>query len=69
MWQYRLAFRDYLRANSDEARRYEVLKRNLAAQFSADREAYTEAKTNYIASVYRKMARPESASADTIRQC
>jgi GrpB-like predicted nucleotidyltransferase (UPF0157 family) len=55
MWQRRLAFRDYLRANSDEARRYELLKRDLAARFPTDREAYTEAKTEYVEAVHRKM--------------
>lgn len=55
MWQRRLAFRDYLRANPDEAGRYEALKRDLAKRFPADREAYTEAKTDYVEAVYRKL--------------
>jgi GrpB-like predicted nucleotidyltransferase (UPF0157 family) len=58
MWQRRLAFRDYLRANPDEARRYEALKRDLATRFPANREAYTEAKTDYVEGVYRKMGLP-----------
>jgi GrpB-like predicted nucleotidyltransferase (UPF0157 family) len=62
MWQRRLAFRDYLRANSDEARRYEALKRDLALRFPADREAYTEAKTDYMTAVYRKMGLPQTPS-------
>ena len=53
MWQ-RLAFRDYLRAHPDEARRYESLKRQLAARHATDREAYTDAKTDYVDSVLRK---------------
>ena len=53
MWQ-RLAFRDYLRAHPDEARTYERLKRRLAAEHRADREAYTDAKSAYIESVMRK---------------
>jgi GrpB-like predicted nucleotidyltransferase (UPF0157 family) len=56
MWQRRIPFRDYLRANPDEARRYEVLKRDLAARFPADRDAYTAAKTEYVEAVHRKMA-------------
>jgi GrpB-like predicted nucleotidyltransferase (UPF0157 family) len=59
MWQRRLAFRDYLRANPEEAHRYEVLKRDLAARFPADREAYTEAKTDYVEAVYRRMGLPQ----------
>lgn len=55
MWQRRLAFRDYLRANPDEARCYEALKRVLAARYPTDRERYTDAKTEYVEAVYRKM--------------
>jgi len=58
MWQRRLAFRDYLRANPDEALRYGTLKRDLAARYPADRERYTDAKTEYVEEVHRKMARP-----------
>lgn len=53
MWQ-RLAFRDYLRVHSDEAQRYESLKRRLASEHSTDREAYTDAKAAYVAEVMRK---------------
>src|SRR4029450_2664638 len=52
-WQ-RLAFRDYLRAHPDEAARYEALKRKLALEHQADREAYTAAKSSYVESVMRK---------------
>lgn len=53
MWQ-RLAFRDYLRAHPEEAGTYAQLKRRLAAEHPADREAYTGAKAAYIESVMRK---------------
>lgn len=43
-----LAFRDRLRANSDLAREYVTLKRDLAARFPDDREAYTDAKADFI---------------------
>jgi len=46
-WE-RVAFRDYLRTDPEEARRYEKLKHHLAAKHPADREAYTEGKTEYI---------------------
>ena len=50
----RLLFRDALRADPEEARRYESLKRRLAAAFSDDREAYTNGKTDYIYGVMQK---------------
>jgi GrpB-like predicted nucleotidyltransferase (UPF0157 family) len=53
MW-HRLALRDYLRAHPEEARTYERLKRRLAAEHPADREAYTDAKSAYVESVMRK---------------
>jgi GrpB-like predicted nucleotidyltransferase (UPF0157 family) len=53
MWR-RLAFRDYLRAHPEEARTYERLKRQLATEHRAEREAYTDAKSSYIESVMRK---------------
>jgi|ERR1041385_4571429 GrpB-like predicted nucleotidyltransferase (UPF0157 family) len=53
MWQ-RLAFRDWLRAHPDEARSYGQLKRQLAAEHPANREAYTDAKSTFIESVMRK---------------
>jgi GrpB-like predicted nucleotidyltransferase (UPF0157 family) len=49
-----LAFRDYLRAHPDEARRYAALKAELAERFRTDREAYTEAKAAYIESLVAK---------------
>ncbi|AFY57770.1 hypothetical protein Riv7116_5392 [Rivularia sp. PCC 7116] len=52
-WQRRL-FRDYLSTHPEEAQRYETLKRDLAARFRHDREAYTEAKTDYIRQVMEK---------------
>jgi GrpB-like predicted nucleotidyltransferase (UPF0157 family) len=54
MWQ-RLAFRDYLRDHPKEARTYERLKRRLAAEHLADREAYTGAKSAYVETVMRKV--------------
>jgi GrpB-like predicted nucleotidyltransferase (UPF0157 family) len=47
-WIHRLHFRDVLRADAAIAARYERLKRDLAAQYRHDREAYTHAKTAFI---------------------
>ena len=51
LWQERLAFRDVLRESSSLAQQYENLKLALAARHPLDREAYTEAKAPFIASV------------------
>lgn len=50
----RLLFRDYLRAHPEEAEHYAALKRELSAQFSEDREAYTSGKTDYVYSIMQK---------------
>src|SRR5262249_12371857 len=44
-----LAFRDLLRADATAAADYLALKRRLAAEFEHDRDAYTDAKTEFIA--------------------
>jgi GrpB-like predicted nucleotidyltransferase (UPF0157 family) len=46
-----LLFRDYLRANPKAAHEYAKLKRALADEFRDDREAYTEAKNDFIKSI------------------
>lgn len=43
-----LAFRDRLRADPEVAEEYAVLKRALASRFEQDREAYTDAKSEFI---------------------
>lgn len=49
-----IAFRDHLRAHREDARRYEALKRELALRFPRDREAYTDGKSAFVASVLAK---------------
>lgn len=46
-----LAFRDRLRADRGIAERYATLKQDLAARFGDDRDAYTDAKTDFIREV------------------
>jgi GrpB-like predicted nucleotidyltransferase (UPF0157 family)/GNAT superfamily N-acetyltransferase len=48
-----LAFRDRLRADPGLAAQYGALKRELAARLGDDREAYTEAKGDFIRGVLR----------------
>lgn len=46
-----LAFRDRLRESPEAAEEYADLKRDLAERFADDREAYTEAKSDFIRSI------------------
>ena len=49
-----LAFRDYLRNHHDVAQEYGAMKRRLAKKFEHDREAYTDAKTEFILATVHK---------------
>jgi len=51
LWIERLAFRDYLRTHPDVALQYANLKHRLAEQHRFDREAYTEAKSEFVGRV------------------
>jgi GrpB-like predicted nucleotidyltransferase (UPF0157 family) len=53
LWNDRLKFRDVLRRQPAVAAEYATLKRQLAQRFEFDREAYTEAKSPFIARVLR----------------
>ncbi|HEX8241896.1 MAG TPA: GrpB family protein [Longimicrobium sp.] len=46
-----LAFRDRLRGNADDHRRYEQVKRALAAREWSDMDAYAKAKTDVVESI------------------
>jgi GrpB-like predicted nucleotidyltransferase (UPF0157 family) len=48
-----LAFRDHLRQHDDVAHEYGALKRRLAQTFHHDREAYTNAKTQFVLAALR----------------
>jgi len=52
-WLERLRFRDELRANPGLAAEYERLKFQMAAEHSQDREAYTDAKSQFVQAVSR----------------
>ena len=56
-----LYFRDYLIAHPDVALSYENLKRKLAVKYQYNRDAYTEAKTDFI-TYYTAQARMEFGS-------
>lgn len=56
-WERRhLAFRDWLRTHPDDAARYEVLKRSLAASHPRDIMNYVDAKTDFIRSIEAQAA-------------
>jgi GrpB-like predicted nucleotidyltransferase (UPF0157 family)/uncharacterized protein YqeY len=48
-----LAFRDHLREHPEAAAEYAALKRDLAARFEHDREAYTDGKAELVARLTR----------------
>ena len=50
-----VAFRDYLRVDSDAARRYGELKKQLAAQFPNDIDSYVFGKTDFVLDVLRRV--------------
>jgi GrpB-like predicted nucleotidyltransferase (UPF0157 family) len=54
LWVERLAFRDYLRAHRDVASEYAELKRRLAEQYRFDRDAYTDAKSEFISRIVER---------------
>lgn len=56
-WKRHLLFRDYLRAHPHAARDYQKLKKELAAKYRRNRDAYTGAKTSFIESIVSKAIR------------
>jgi len=46
-----IVFRDHLRAYPEDARAYERLKRALARQYRDNREAYNQAKTEFVETI------------------
>ena len=53
IWNYHIAFRDFLRKAPDHAQQYSKLKLQLAAQFPRDRESYTDAKAPFIQNILK----------------
>jgi GrpB-like predicted nucleotidyltransferase (UPF0157 family) len=66
-WAEQIAFRDALRSDDRMARSYEGLKQRLAAQHAGDREAYTDAKTEFIATALRQAAGPAPSDGPAAR--
>ena len=55
-WVIHLRFRNFLRDHREDAPRYEGVKRELAARFANDRDAYTRSKAESITSILSKAA-------------
>jgi GrpB-like predicted nucleotidyltransferase (UPF0157 family) len=51
-----ITFRNYLRTHPQDADAYADLKRNLAARFIDNREAYTQAKTEYVTGILQRVS-------------
>jgi GrpB-like predicted nucleotidyltransferase (UPF0157 family) len=56
-WLKHMHFRDHLRAHPEDAQSYAKLKRDLAARYPDDRDAYTEGKSPFVAAVLRRASR------------
>ena len=54
-WQDKIQFRDYLLAHPEAAQEYEKLKLQLANYHTHDREKYTDAKTQFINDILKKV--------------
>jgi GrpB-like predicted nucleotidyltransferase (UPF0157 family) len=54
LWSERLLFRDYLRGSPDASAEYTRLKVALAKKHQYDREAYTEAKGDFVMSIVER---------------
>jgi GrpB-like predicted nucleotidyltransferase (UPF0157 family) len=54
LWRDYLAFRDYLRTHSEDARQFSRLKLGLAERFPNDREGYMNAKASYVDEILRR---------------
>lgn len=55
-----LRFRDALRASAELAEEYALLKKRLANEFAANREAYTRGKSDFIKSVLSSAGRNQN---------
>ena len=51
LWSDRLVFRNYLRSSAAAAEEYAALKTQLASRYRLDREAYTNAKGEFVRSI------------------
>lgn len=62
LWVDRLVFRDYLRRSAAAASEYAALKRDLAERHRFDREAYTDAKGEFVRTIIDRAGGSAGAS-------
>jgi GrpB-like predicted nucleotidyltransferase (UPF0157 family) len=62
-WLKHVHFRDHLRAHPEDVLSYAKLKRDLAARYPEDRDAYTEGKSPFVAAVLRRASRGSGTQA------
>lgn len=58
-----ITFRNYMRANPEDAQAYERLKRTFAQKYQHDRQAYNQAKTEFVETIVRRATLTEHSSA------
>lgn len=61
LWREHIGFRDALRLDDALRAEYQVLKLDLAARFSHDKAAYTEAKAPFVQSILATACPPPNA--------
>jgi GrpB-like predicted nucleotidyltransferase (UPF0157 family) len=61
LWSDRLIFRDYLRGSPAAAAAYAALKADLAERYRFDREAYTDAKGEFVRAILERARPPDAA--------
>jgi len=59
-WTKHILFRDYLRANPEEAEEYSRLKQALFKKFELDRKNYTTGKSEFIQVIIKKAKEEQS---------
>jgi GrpB-like predicted nucleotidyltransferase (UPF0157 family) len=64
-WNVQILFRNYLRNHSDSADDYVRLKKDLAAKYRLNREAYNKAKTSFIKSIIARARNEPTAGSGT----
>jgi GrpB-like predicted nucleotidyltransferase (UPF0157 family) len=61
-YQRHITFRNHLRSHPEDASAYGILKRELAIRFRDDREAYNDAKSDFVERILRTLANEKALS-------